>query len=235
MLSILLLQKIFLCVSFPATVDASNVQGLEKKQLKPCVMDSKKHGMLRHLRQKMLPHLRRDKSSTSKSAIQLEYADDHRLSSSVPDMRDMRKMYEQSPSGTRLQQYNASSYSNPTSPYVQPGRGQGEGGSGLRIGPVGVEAGRSEHRLSVPVDSAEWSYSQESLGGLCPEEKSPSESKYKASRGMEPEELGLPEMMTVYSPEHPSGDGSQDSSQVRSLRVKLFIIPNGAVTNWYGQ
>lgn len=177
-------------------------------------MDSKKHGMLRNLRQKMLPRLRRDKSGTSKSNIHLDFAEDHRLSSSVPDMRDMKKMYAQSPSSTRFQQYNTSSYSNPTSPYVKPGRGKGEGGSGLRIGPVGVEAGRSEHRLSVPADSAEWSYSQESLGGLCPEERSPAHSNYKVSRGMEPEELALPEMMTVYSPEHPSGDGSQDSAQV---------------------
>lgn len=178
-------------------------------------MDSKKHGMLRHLRQKMLPHLRREKSSSSKSPIQLEYAEDYCLSSSVPDMRDMRKMYAQSPSSTRLQQHNTSSYSSPSSPYAKPGRGQGEGGSGLRIGPVGVQAGRSEHRLSVPVDSAEWSYSQESLGSLCPEERSPSDANYKVSRGMEPEELALPEMMTVYSPEHLSGDGSQDSSQLQ--------------------
>lgn len=198
-------------------------------------MESKKPGMLRNLRQKMLPHLRREKSSTRKSAIHLNYAEDHRLSSSVPDMRDMRKMYAQSPSSTRLQQYNTSSYSNPTSPYVKPGRGQGEGGSGLRIGPVGVEAGRSEHRLSVPVDSVEWTYSQESLSGLCPEERSPSRSNYKLSRGMEPEELALPEMMTVYSPEHPSGDGSQDSSQVWSPQVQLCIKPNKTVTNRHSQ
>lgn len=190
-------------------------------------MDSKKHGMLRHLRQKMLPHLRREKSSTSKSSIQLEYADDHRLSSSVPDMRDMRKMYEQSPPVTRLQQSHTCSHSNPASPFVKPGRGRGEGGSGLRIGPVGVEAARSEHRLSVPVDSAEWSYSQESLGNLRPEEKSPSDSNYKAPRGMEPEELALPEMMTVYSPEHPSGDGSQDSSQVRACGSNLLSNQSG--------
>lgn len=190
-------------------------------------MDSKKNNMLRHLRQKMLPHLRREK----KSSIQLEFAEEQRLSSSVPDMRDMRKIHSHSPSGTRLQQHNTSSHSSPTSPYVKPGRGQGEGGSGRRIGAAGAETGRSEHRLSAPVDSVDWSYSQESLGGLSPEERSPSDSNYKVSRGMEPEELALPEMMTVYSPEHPSGDGSQDSSQVWSLRAKLFIKPNRALTN----
>lgn len=192
------------------TVDAGDVQVLEKQVTQPCDMHSKKNSLLWQLRQKF----RREKSSTSKSANQLEYAEGHRLSYSVPDVRDMRKMYTQSPSGTRLQQYNTSSYSNPTSPYVRPDQGQGEGGSGFRIGPVGDEADGSEHRLGVPAVSAEWSYSQESLGGLCAEERSPCDSAYKVSRGMEPEELALPEMMTVYSPEHPAGDGSQDSSQV---------------------
>lgn len=190
-------------------------------------MDSKKHGMLRHLRQKMLPHFRRDKSSSSKSPIRLEYAEDYRLSSSVPDVRDMKKMYAQSPASVRLQQYHTTSHSSPSSPYARPGRGQGEGGSGLRIGPDGVETGRSEHRLSVPVDAAEWPYFQESLSS--PEE-SPSAADCQVSRGMEPEELALPEMMTVYSPEFPSGDGSQDSSQVRSLRLKLVFTQNRAVT-----
>lgn len=180
-------------------------------------MDSKKNGFLWQLRQKLRPHFRREKSSSSKSAMQLEYAEDHRLSYSVPDMRDtkdMKKMYTQSPSGMRLQHYNSSSYSSPTSPYHRPGQGQGEGGSGFRVGPVGDEPDRSEQRLNVPVDSADWSYSQESVGGLCTGERSPPGSNYKVSRGMEPEELALPELMTVYSPEHPSGDGSQDSTQV---------------------
>lgn len=179
--------------------------------------------MLRHLRQKMLPHLRREKTSSGKSPIQLEHAADYRMSSSVPDMRDMRKMYTQIPSNTRLQQYNSSSHSSPSSPFVKPTRGQGEGGSGLRIGPVGVEAGRSEHRPSVPVDCTDWASFQESSSSLCHEERSPLHTNYKVSRGMEPEELALPEMMTVYSPEHPSGDGTQDSSQVQSLHVKYSI------------
>lgn len=190
-------------------------------------MDSKKPGMLRHLRQKMLPHLRREKTSSGKSPIHLEHAADYRMSSSVPDMRDMRKMYAQSPSNTRLQQYNSSSYSSPSSPFVKPTRGQREGGSGLRVGPVGVEAGTSEHRLNVPVDYTDWASSQESSSGFCHEERSPVDTTYKVSRGMEPEELALPEMMTVYSPEHPSGDGSQDSSQVQSVHVKYSIKITG--------
>lgn len=190
-------------------------------------MDSKKPGMLRHLRQKMLPHLRREKTSSGKSPMHLEHTADYRMSSSVPDIRDMRKMYAQSPSSTRLQQYSSSSYSSPSSPFVKPTRGQGEGGSGLRIGPVGVEAGRSEHRLSVPVDCTDWASSQESSSSLCHEEGSPLYTNYKVPRGMEPEELALPEMMTVYSPEHPSGDGSQDNSQVQSLHVKYSIKITG--------
>ncbi|XP_051235108.1 multiple C2 and transmembrane domain-containing protein 2 isoform X2 [Dicentrarchus labrax] len=176
-------------------------------------MDSKKPGMLRHLRQKMLPHLRRGKTSPSKSVIQLEHAMDHRMSSSVPDMRDMRQEYAHVSSNTQLQQYNSPSYSNPSSPLVKPARGPGGGGSGLKTGVAGGGAGRSEHRLSVPTDCTDWASSQESVNSLCEEEKSSLETNYRPARGMEPEELALPEMMTVYSPDTPSIEVFQDSSQ----------------------
>lgn len=174
-------------------------------------MDSKKPGMLRHLRQKMLPHLRRDK--TSKSAVQREHTMDHRMSSSVPDIRVMRQECVHVSSSPQLPQYNSPSYSNPSTPLVKAARG---GGSGLKMGVVGGGAEGSEHRLSVPTDCTDWASSQESFNSLGEEEKSSPETNYRPARGMEPEELALPEMMTVYSPDLPPVEVSQDGSQVQT-------------------
>ncbi|XP_036951171.1 multiple C2 and transmembrane domain-containing protein 2-like isoform X3 [Acanthopagrus latus] len=175
-------------------------------------MDSKKPGVLRNLRQKMLPNLLRSKKSPSKSPVHLEHTMDHRMSSSVPDIRYMRHDFSHVCSSPPLQQHNAPSYSNPSSPLVK-NRGLAGGGSGLRMEAVGGGSGRSEHRLSVPVDSTDWASSQESFNSLCDEEKSSPETIYRPVGGMEAEELALPEMITVYSPEPPSVEVSQDSSQ----------------------
>ncbi|XP_033988601.1 multiple C2 and transmembrane domain-containing protein 2-like isoform X2 [Trematomus bernacchii] len=171
-------------------------------------MDSKKPGMLRNLRQKMMPHLRRAKPNQSKHVLQLDNTLDHRMSCSVPDMRNMRQEYAHLSSVPQLQQYNSPSFSNPSTPLVQSGRGQGEGGGGLLIGGYDGEAGRS-----VPADCTDWASSHESFNSLCGEENSSPEAKHRAPGVMEPEELGLPEMMTVYSPEPPPLEVSQDSSQ----------------------
>lgn len=74
----------------------------------------------------------------------------------------------------------------------------------------------------LPADCTDWDSSQESFNSLCEEEKSSPETNYRAARGMEPEELGLPEMMTVYSPDLPSVEVSQDGSQVRKY-TKIFL------------
>ncbi|KAK5874492.1 hypothetical protein PBY51_019432 [Eleginops maclovinus] len=171
-------------------------------------MDSKKPSMLRHLRQKMMPHLRRGKPNQSKHLLQPGHTLDHRMSSSVPDMRDMTQEFAHISSVPKLQQNNTPSFSNPSTPLVQSDRGQGGGGGGLLMGVYDGEAGRS-----VPADCTDWASSQESFNSLCGEEKSSPEAKYRAPGVMEPEELGLPEMMTVYSPEPPSVEVSQDSSQ----------------------
>ncbi|XP_071344283.1 multiple C2 and transmembrane domain-containing protein 2-like isoform X2 [Trachinotus anak] len=176
-------------------------------------MDSKKPGVLRHLRQKMLPHLRRGKTSPSKPAAHLQLMMDNRMSSSVPDMRDMTQEYARISSSTQLQQYNTASYSNPSSPLVKSSRSREGGGSGLNVGVLDGGAGRSEHRLSVPTDCTDWASSQESVSSLCEVERSSLETNYRPASGMEPEELALPEMMTVYSPDPPSVEVSQDSSQ----------------------
>ncbi|XP_041796941.1 multiple C2 and transmembrane domain-containing protein 2 isoform X2 [Chelmon rostratus] len=189
-------------------------------------MDSKKTGVLRHLRQKMLPHLRRGKTSPNKSHVHHEHILDNRMSSSVPDMRDMRQEYAHVSSRRQLQQYNSPSYSSPSSPFVKSARGPGAGGSGLKMGAVGGEAETSEHRLSVPVVCTDWASSQESLNSVCEEEKSTPETDYRSAGGMEPEELALPEVMTVYSPDLPSVQVSQDSSQCEMGNETLSVSEN---------
>ncbi|XP_074521891.1 multiple C2 and transmembrane domain-containing protein 2-like isoform X2 [Halichoeres trimaculatus] len=179
-------------------------------------MDSKKPGVLRHLRQKMMPHLRRDKTSPSKSSAKPEHSMDHRMSSSVPDIRSMRQEYALAPPRVQLQQYSSPCYSSPSTPLVKSARGPGGGGSGLRReagggGGGGGGDGWSEHTLRVPSDCTDWASSQESFNSVY-EDSSP-ETYHRATRGMEPEELGLPEMMTVYSPDSPSAGVSKDSLQ----------------------
>ncbi|KAM7423645.1 hypothetical protein PAMA_000141 [Pampus argenteus] len=184
-------------------------------------MDSKKPGKLWHLRQKVLPHFWRGKTSPSKT--HLEPSIDQRMSSSVPDIR---QEYSRVSSSAQLLQYNSPSYSNPSSPLVKPTREPGGGGSGLKMGIAGEGRGRSEHRLSVPTDCTDWASSQESLSSLCQEAKSSPESNYSPASGMEPEELGLPEMMTVYSPDIPSVEVSQDTSQSDMGNEALSVSEN---------
>lgn len=183
-------------------------------------MDSKKPGVLRHLRQKVMPHLRRDKASPSKSAAKLDHGLDHRMSSSVPDIRIMRQEYAHVSSRPQLQQFSSPCYSSPSTPLVKSARNPGGGGSGLRRETGGGGGGRdgwSEHTLRVPSDCTDWASSQESLNSVY-EDSSP-ETYHRAARGMEPEELGLPEMMTVYSPDPAAAGVYKDSSQVHTLKM----------------
>ncbi|XP_060890843.1 multiple C2 and transmembrane domain-containing protein 2 isoform X1 [Labrus mixtus] len=171
-------------------------------------MDSKKPGVLRNLRQRMMPHLRRDKL-----AVQLE----PRMSSSVPDMRNMRQEDAHMSSRMELQPYNSPSYSSPSSPVIKPARspGGGGGGSGLRREGGRGGGGGSGLRREGGRDCTDWASSQESFVS----EEETSESTCRASWGMEPEELGLPEMMTVYSPDPPSAGVSKDNSQNEDLNA----------------
>uniref|UniRef100_UPI003AAD3C81 multiple C2 and transmembrane domain-containing protein 2-like isoform X2 n=1 Tax=Centroberyx gerrardi TaxID=166262 RepID=UPI003AAD3C81 len=178
-------------------------------------MDSKKPSIMRQLRQRarpLLTNLRRGKLSPSKPDLRPEHTLDHRMSSSVPDMRAVRQDY--CPVAPRLQppQYSAPSYSSPSTPLIKPPLGHGGSGSGLGMG-VGGGDGRGEHRLSVPVDCTDWASSQESFSSACEEEKGSPESNYRPVGGMEPQELGLPELMTVYSRDIPTVEVSQDGSQ----------------------
>ncbi|XP_077419789.1 multiple C2 and transmembrane domain-containing protein 2-like isoform X2 [Vanacampus margaritifer] len=177
--------------------------------------------MLQHLRRK----LRRNKSGVGKKgSAQAEPSSvDHRLSSSVPDMRDLKHgVYRTSPS--YLRKNLAPCYSSPTSPLAHPARrgglevGGGGGGGGSGGGGGGVSTG-SEHTLGVPADYTDWrTSSQESFNSVHMEDGAPSWRRLSARNssvgggggggGIEAEELALPEMMTVYSP-----DGADDGSQ----------------------
>lgn len=176
----------------------------------------KKPGMMQHLRQKMLPHFKRGKDPLNKLAVQLDH---NRMSSSVPDVRNVKQDYPHVSSRVPFQQYNSPSYSDPSTPLDRPPTGPVGGGRSvnLRAGSGGI--GRSENRLSVPTNCANRSSSQESFNSLCGEETSSRET-HQPGRGMEPEELALPEMMTVYTPDSVAVDDSLDSSQVKKILLK---------------
>ncbi|XP_029937579.1 multiple C2 and transmembrane domain-containing protein 2-like isoform X2 [Myripristis murdjan] len=170
-------------------------------------MDSKKTGMLSHLRQKarpLLSNLRRGKTNHGKPDVRPEHTLDHRMSSSVPDMRTMR---QDSPVAPHLQ---LPQYSSPSTPLSKHSAGQGGAGSGLvrRAGGAGG-AGRSQDGLGVATDLTDWASSQESCSNPCEEE----EDDYRFGGGMEPQELALPELMTVYSRDVPAQEPPQDGSQ----------------------
>lgn len=169
----------------------------------------KKPGMMQHLRQKMLPHFKRSKEPLNKLAVQLDH---NRISSSVPDVRNVKQGYPQVSSRVPFQQYNSPSYSDPSTPLARPPTGPVGGGRSVNLKAGSGRLGRSENRLSVPTNCTNRSSSQESFNSLCGEETS-SRDTYQPGRGMEPEELALPEMMTVYSPDSAAVDDSLDSSQ----------------------
>uniref|UniRef100_A0A3B4BKA1 C2 domain-containing protein n=1 Tax=Periophthalmus magnuspinnatus TaxID=409849 RepID=A0A3B4BKA1_9GOBI len=173
-------------------------------------MDAKKPGVLKHLRQKvhpLLPNLLRHKTSAKKGPLQSG------LSSSVPDMR---QNYVPVPSTVHIQKSDMSSYSNPATPLNKTARRQAGGGSSPRMG-----AGRSEQVLCVPADCADGNSSR----------NSESSQKHLRAADIEPEELGLPEVMTIYSPMQHTGETEQIEPGGESLAgsdvtepVKSFLV-----------
>ena len=186
-------------------------------------MESKKPSMLRHLRQKMLPHLQRSKMSSSRSPVHFEHTMDHRMSSSVPDMRNVRQMYSHGSSSMQLHHCNSPSFSSPSSSCVELANGPGEGGSGLKTEPVARLAKRTELRLSAPVDSMDCASSPDLLSRVLKNNRSPSDKGGRLVQGIEAEELTPPETRTVYSPELTSVNVSQDGSQVHKIHQSSLI------------
>lgn len=76
---------------------------------------------------------------------------------------------------------------------------------------------KNENRLSVPGDSTDGAVPQDSLNKNVDDRRS-SDTSNRVVAGMEAEELALPEMISVYSPEAPSVDCSPDS-QVWKLKT----------------
>ncbi|XP_058485330.1 multiple C2 and transmembrane domain-containing protein 2-like isoform X2 [Solea solea] len=193
-------------------------------------MDSKKPGMLHHLRKK-LPHLRRSKGGSSHPLDRLKHGMDSRMSSSVPDMRNLRPEYASISSSPQLQRCDNSCYSNPSTPLFNHSRGQTRSGGGLKMGVVSGVDGRSEDRLNVPADCPDWASSQESFNSLCEVERSSLNPDHRPARGMEPEDLSQSDMMTAYSPEVSSGDVSQDSSQYNNHDLTGHVLKDGGDQN----
>ncbi|XP_051918417.1 multiple C2 and transmembrane domain-containing protein 2 isoform X1 [Hippocampus zosterae] len=170
---------------------------------------AKNPSMLQNLRRK----LRRDKTDVGKKGSPASRLDviDHRLSSSVPDIRDLKRdVYHTVSSSPYLRKSPAPYHSSPTTPLAHPGglRMGGGGGEGVSTG--------SEHTLSVPADCTDWASSQESFNSMHMDDGSSVWRRVSpqggggggGGGGMEAEELALPEMMTVYSP-----DGADDNLQ----------------------
>ncbi|XP_023188110.1 multiple C2 and transmembrane domain-containing protein 2-like isoform X1 [Xiphophorus maculatus] len=172
-------------------------------------MESKKRSKLDIFRKKVLPHLHRGKKSPTKHVLQPNHIMDNRMSTSVPDIRDMRQEYERVASSTQPHLYSSQNHDS-VSPLVD----RRTGGSGLLVPSA---ADKRVHRRSMPADCTDWDFSQEAVNGFRGEETSSMETQQRAVSGMEPEELALPEIMTVYTPDGPAEDASPDSTQAEMI------------------
>lgn len=179
------------------------------------MMDSKKVGKLRSLRLKM-PHLRRNKASSSKPPTQLERNLEHQMSISVPDISSMREEYNRVSSNKHLQEYNPPKFNGNSRMPDKPAASSAKGRSGLLEVPDGGDK-KSYHRLSMPMDYTDWAFSQESLNGHCGEENIYLETLPRPLQRMEHEELAVPEITTVSSPNISTEDVSTDNTQVQNL------------------
>lgn len=164
-------------------------------------MDAKKPGVLQHLRRKILTHPRRGKVGLAKSAIHTEHAMDHSMSTSVPNMRDMRQDYAQVFSRTQPKQYNLPSNSIPSTSLAEAGCQRGGGGQMVNLGSVREVMKRSGNSLSMPANYMDWASSKHSSSAA------EDNAHYRLARGMEPEELSLPKVVTP--PAEPPEGGSQ--------------------------
>lgn len=159
--------------------------------------------MLKHLRQKVHPLLPNlllrsktvsNKSASNKAALPTEVP--QRMSSSVPDIRP-----SYAPVLSTLQ-IPRTDVSTPLSSTVRPASSGTDlrlrDGSDLRLrggSDLRLRGGSSEQVLSESSDCTDWNNSTQSLS--------------HSSAHMEPEELRLPEVMTIYSPQQPPADSQQ--------------------------
>ncbi|KAM4744075.1 LOW QUALITY PROTEIN: multiple C2 and transmembrane domain-containing protein 2-like [Anableps anableps] len=170
-------------------------------------MESKKRSKLDIFRKKVLPRFHRGKTSPTKHSLQPNHIMDNRMSNSVPDIRNMRQEDDHITSSRQSHLHNSPSHNN-----VSLLLDRKPGGSGLQV--PGAGAKKSEYRRSMPADSIDWAFSQESVNGYYGEERSSMETQQRVVSGMEPEELALPEIITVYNPDGTAEDVSPDNTQV---------------------
>lgn len=175
-------------------------------------MESKRPNVLQNLRHKIM--LRRNKLSLSKTGDQLGQQMDRRMSCSVPDFISMKQDYSCVTDSPQIQQQNTSSRSSPSTPLIKSSKHTLKIGKGLKLKKGGA---KNENRLSVPGDSTDGAVPQDSLNKNVDDRRS-SDTSNRVVAGMEAEELALPEMISVYSPEAPSVDCSPDS-QVWKLKT----------------
>ncbi|KAF6721327.1 Multiple C2 and transmembrane domain-containing protein 2 [Oryzias melastigma] len=168
-------------------------------------MESKRPNVLQNLRHKIM--LRRNKLSLSKTGDQLGQQMDRRMSCSVPDFISMKQDYSCVTDSPQIQQQNTSSRSSPSTPLIKSSKHTLKIGKGLKLKKGGA---KNENRLSVPGDSTDGAVPQDSLNKNVDDRRS-SDTSNRVVAGMEAEELALPEMISVYSPEAPSVDCSPDS------------------------
>ncbi|XP_067105611.1 multiple C2 and transmembrane domain-containing protein 2 [Osmerus mordax] len=193
-------------------------------------MDSKKPSMLSQLRHRTRPlfsNLRKGKKSPSKPEVRPEHMLDHRMSLSVPDIRDLRRESCPVPSALRPPDFGPPDtyHSSPSSPQTwcqTPVADQGvvncPAGSTLAV--------RSSPRLGVPIDSTDCA-SQESGHSRGPYEEEEEEEEEEeglpdqSSRAagfmeQQPRELAQTETMILNSRTVPSVEVSDDITEHHS-------------------
>lgn len=182
------------------------------------MMETKKRSKLDIFRKKVLPHFHRNKTSPTKHALQPNHIMDSRMSVSVPDMTNMSQDFEHLHTSSS---HNVSSRLN-----------REVGGSGLQV--PGAGAKKSDYRRSMPPDCTDWAFSQGSVSGFCGEESGSMETQPRVASGIEPEDLAMPEIITVYCPSVPAQDASPDNTQVQYLLFDWSMLTwiSSLEVNW---
>lgn len=143
------------------------------------------------------------------------------MSSSVPDMREVKQSFIQRSSRTRLLRSHLQSYSSPSSPLVKPPGGATDSRSGLKSTLTSQLTG-SEHRLSAPSDCTDWASSQGLFHGPPEDHNISPQTARRTTASMEPEEQVRPEPMATGSDPQPQ-EASQDPQVDAELSPRLFI------------
>lgn len=163
----------------------------------------------------MVPRFRRGKAN--KLPLELDPSLDYRMSSSAPDIRDMKQAFAHTTSRSRPLQSDFPIYRSPFSPLVKPPGGATESGSVPKATLSGHVTRRSEHRLSAPLDCTDWASSQDLFHALSEDKRISSGSNRRIPASMEPEEQVQPEVMPT-NPDPPPQETPQETLQVQRIK-----------------